>query len=63
MSEPQAAPRRHDPRKATDVPKHPCPACGEPYSVVVDTKGIKRRRECAACGTRYNTTEQLDGTA
>jgi transcriptional regulator NrdR family protein len=30
------------------------------YSVVVDTNGIKRRRQCAECGRRYNTTEIID---
>jgi transcription elongation factor Elf1 len=47
-------------RRATDVPKHACPECGHRYSFVVDTNGIKRRRECDGCHHRYNTTETID---
>lgn len=40
-----------------------CPHCGEPDSRVVDTRsaadGIRRRRECSACGKRFTTYEQV----
>ena len=40
-----------------------CPFCGEPETKVIDsrlsneTNAIKRRRECLACGMRFNTNE------
>lgn len=40
-----------------------CPHCGEPDSRVIDTRstgdGIRRRRECTACGKRFTTYEQV----
>lgn len=40
-----------------------CPHCGEPDSRVIDTRstgdGIRRRRECVACGKRFTTYEQV----
>lgn len=43
-----------------------CPACGFIQSEVVKVRGlidadaIRRRRECASCGTRFPTTESVD---
>ncbi len=40
-----------------------CPFCGHTESRVVDTRevgdGIRRRRECQACGQRFTTYEQV----
>lgn len=40
-----------------------CPFCGADESRVVDTRevgdGIRRRRECQACGQRYTTYERV----
>ncbi len=40
-----------------------CPYCGSSQSRVVDTRevgdGIRRRRECQACGQRFTTYEQV----
>jgi len=40
-----------------------CPYCGAGESRVVDTReggdGIRRRRECQACGQRYTTYERV----
>lgn len=35
-----------------------CPACGG-ETIVVDTRGIYRRRECAHDGLRFSTVEVL----
>jgi len=43
-----------------------CPACEHPESRVVDSRlsrggrAIRRRRECAACGRRFTTYEQIE---
>jgi len=43
-----------------------CPYCGSHESRVVDSRdtegrdAIRRRRECAACGQRFTTYEQID---
>lgn len=40
-----------------------CPHCGEDRSRVIDTRatgdGIRRRRECEACGKRFTTYEHV----
>ena len=44
-----------------------CPKCSEARSRVSETKfyreGVRRRRECKACGHRYSTDErkEVDG--
>ncbi len=43
-----------------------CPRCGERETRVVDSRDlddsatIRRRRECAACGTRFTTYERVE---
>ncbi len=41
-----------------------CPYCGHADSKVVDSRstgeGVRRRRECLACGERFNTYERVD---
>ncbi len=41
-----------------------CPFCGHPDSKVVDSRdwaeGIRRRRECLACGRRFTTVERAE---
>jgi transcriptional repressor NrdR len=43
-----------------------CPACrGDDLRVLETREGdnaIRRRRRCAACGRRFNTTERIDAT-
>ncbi len=38
-----------------------CPKCGDGEPMVIDSRqkpyGIRRRRECLACGYRYSTVE------
>lgn len=46
---------RHTRRLSLEKP--PCPKCGATSSRVVDTKGVKRRRECRECRYRWNTWE------
>lgn len=40
-----------------------CPYCGHPHSRVVDSRdvndGIRRRRQCLSCGTRFTTYEKM----
>lgn len=49
-------------------PKIACPHCGQYLSKVirsqapVDTEGFSRRRECEACGWRFNTLETIVDT-
>lgn len=42
-----------------------CPKCGHEESYVVDVRkcngGLRRRRECDQCGTRYTTYELFSG--
>lgn len=42
-----------------------CSACGESRTTVIDTRptslGIRRRRECLACGARWTTREIVVG--
>jgi len=42
-----------------------CPACGKRTMHVKDTRpehgGIRRRRECSACGNRVWTVERIAG--
>lgn len=49
----------------TDVPKVPCPRCGEWASRVKDGRpsrsGYRRLRICQHCGERYRTLEQVSG--
>ncbi len=44
-----------------------CPKCGDDQSYVVDSRsvdgGVRRRRECCACGNRYTTYESAQETA
>ena len=44
-----------------------CPKCGDDQSYVIDSRsvdgGIRRRRECLMCGTRYTTYESAKETA
>ncbi len=41
-----------------------CPFCGNPDSKVTDSRpdeaGIRRRRECLACGRRFTTVEKVE---
>ncbi|HXG41768.1 MAG TPA: transcriptional regulator NrdR [Dehalococcoidia bacterium] len=41
-----------------------CPFCGHPESRVMDSRpgpgGIRRRRECLACGRRFSTMERVE---
>ncbi len=43
-----------------------CPFCGHPEDRVLESRAIRdgaairRRRECLACGKRYNTFEQIE---
>src|SRR3989304_3710232 len=41
-----------------------CPFCGHPETKVVDSRdwaeGIRRRRECLACGQRFTTVERAE---
>lgn len=41
-----------------------CPFCGNPGSRVTDSRpeedGIRRRRECLACGRRFSTLERVE---
>jgi transcriptional repressor NrdR len=41
-----------------------CPACDHPKSDVLETRasgdGIRRRRQCQACGERFTTHERID---
>jgi transcriptional repressor NrdR len=41
-----------------------CPACEHPKSDVLETRssgdGIRRRRQCQACGERFTTHERID---
>lgn len=41
-----------------------CPSCGSERLSVVDTRseegGIRRRRECQACGKRFSTIERIE---
>ena len=41
-----------------------CPFCGNPESKVTDSRpdeaGIRRRRECLACGRRFSTIERIE---
>src|SRR5438034_2325119 len=43
-----------------------CPACGERDTRVIDSRDlddsatIRRRRECAACATRFTTYERIE---
>ena len=41
-----------------------CPFCGHPDSKVTDSRpdeaGIRRRRECLACGRRFTTIEKVE---
>jgi len=41
-----------------------CPFCGHPESKVTDSRpdeaGIRRRRECLACGRRFSTIERIE---
>jgi len=43
-----------------------CPYCGSSESRVIDTRdatqGIRRRRECRACGQRFTTYERVTNT-
>ena len=40
-----------------------CPSCGDDESKVIDSRsvgdGIRRRRQCLKCGTRFTTSERL----
>jgi transcriptional repressor NrdR len=40
-----------------------CPSCGEPESKVIDSRsvgdGVRRRRECVVCKSRFTTYERL----
>jgi len=40
-----------------------CPSCGNDESKVIDSRsvgdGIRRRRQCLKCGTRFTTSERL----
>jgi transcriptional regulator NrdR family protein len=53
-------------RRATDALKLSCPFCGCSESAVVRsrglvaTDGVRRRRECVDCGSRFSTLEQVD---
>ncbi len=42
-----------------------CPKCGHEESYVVDVRkcdgGLRRRRECDQCGTRFTTYEMFSG--
>lgn len=41
-----------------------CPKCQSDQLIVIDSrpdpKSVKRRRECLACGFRFNTIETID---
>src|SRR3990170_6337490 len=41
-----------------------CPFCGHPESKVADSRpdeaGIRRRRQCLACGRRFTTVERVE---
>lgn len=41
-----------------------CPFCGHPETKVIDSRdwaeGIRRRRECLACGRRFTTVERAE---
>lgn len=41
-----------------------CPVCNDPDSKVLDTRtsgeGIRRRRQCLACGERFTTMERIE---
>jgi transcriptional repressor NrdR len=43
-----------------------CPMCGESDNTCIDSRpienGIRRRRECNACGHRWNTYEFSEAT-
>lgn len=43
------------------TPRTRCPYCQCRYSIVIETEGIRRRRQCLDCGRRYNTLETVDG--
>lgn len=44
-----------------------CPYCSHPDSRVVDSRsadeGVRRRRQCIKCGTRFTTYERVQSTA
>ena len=44
-----------------------CPKCGDSQNYVTDSRsvdgGIRRRRECCACGARFTTYESAQETA
>jgi transcriptional repressor NrdR len=44
-----------------------CPSCGEPESKVIDSRGvgdgIRRRRECVVCKSRFTTYERLQSAS
>jgi hypothetical protein len=56
-------------RRVTDAQKMACPFCADSESAVVRSEGrlvwdrIKRRRECAGCGRRFPTKEEIDWDA
>ena len=40
--------------------KAPCPKCQHAFTRVYDSRGVRRRRECLACGHRFRTREEYD---
>jgi len=44
-----------------------CPLCGDIDSKVIDSRsindGIRRRRQCLACGSRFTTNERIQSTS
>ena len=46
-----------------ELPHQQCPVCNEIWNVVSDTRlvanGIRRRRKCEKCNTKWSTIELL----
>lgn len=53
----------HEYKDDPSLSKFGCPVCGSNISSIVDTRfnsqGIRRRRECSECNTRYTTLETV----
>lgn len=49
---------------ANAIPRFKCPVCNEYIQAIVKyseprTEGVRRRRECEACGARFITMETI----